>query len=741
MKITWTNFLGHTGYWLAAIAIATTGWTFYGSTVKARESQALVERTLEIQQGLAQLAEAMYRLASAQRGYLLSGEKTFANEHRALHGSAEKWLGRLVTLSASDPTLAAKIARLETLVARRISAMGAVHFDGVARGTALALDDARQMAILDDEIESVERVEMGLLKANRAQQREILDHSLELLGLAMAACLAVMIPGYVGFIAQARSRQRVQLALVKSRDAAERASRAKSTFLATVSHEIRTPMNGVLGMLELLSLTRLDREQRATLGIVRESGTSLLRIIDDLLDFSKIEAGKLTIVPEVASIDAIVASVFGIFAGNASSKGLTLKRFVDPVISAAVVVDPVRLQQVLRNFVMNSIKFTHQGHIEIRAELLERKPGTDVVRFSVKDTGIGISRDDQEKLFQPFAQAGGVAHHGAGTGLGLSICQRLATLMGGTLAMQSEVGSGTTMLLTLPLQVADAAALTSRLDRDEVQHMHRACRTAPTVARAEADGTLVLLVDDHPINRLVLMRQVNSLGYATEIAENGVEALAKWESRRFGMVITDCNMPQMDGFALARAIRESEHRLGSAHMPIVACTANAMDGEAGKCFAAGMDDYLAKPIELARLQDKLDRWLPIPADSAAARLPALDPSILDVFSQGDAAVRSEILQQFRRYNDEDGVQLKRALKEGDAARVASTSHRIKGASRTIGASGLASVCERIERASRANDMQAATADSGAFDEELDRLNSSIGPPRAATKNSPIEVHS
>jgi two-component system sensor histidine kinase EvgS len=375
---------------------------------------------------------------------------------------------------------------------------------------------------------------------------------------------------------------------------------------------------------------------------------------------------------------------------------------------------------------MNAIKFTYQGYIEIRAELRERQPGTDVVRFSVKDTGIGISPADQARLFQPFVQAGeGVARQAGGTGLGLSICQRLAALMGGSVDISSEVGHGTTVYFTLPLKIADAASLLKRSDPGEqLQQMHKDCRAAPAVEDAVAEGTLVLLVDDHPINRLVLMRQVNSLGYATEIAENGVTALAKWESRRFGLVITDCNMPEMDGFELARSIREHEAGSGKGRIPIIACTANAMEGEAGKCFAAGMDDYLAKPIELAGLQKKLDRWLPIPDDAPG---PAIDPTVLDEFSGGDNVVRLEILQQFRLYNDRDGAQLKLAMQDGDLAQVTRTSHRIKGASRTIGAMDLASVCERIELAGRANDTQAVAANAEAFTEELERLNACIGP--------------
>jgi CheY-like chemotaxis protein len=502
-----------------------------------------------------------------------------------------------------------------------------------------------------------------------------------------------------------------------------------------MSHEIRTPMNGVLGLLELLNLTRLDSEQRATLTVASESSRALLRIIDDILDFSNVEAGRLALGPVPASVQEVVSRACQIHSGIASSRGLLLQQRIDPRVGPVLVFDPLRVGQILNNFISNALKFTREGSVTVAVESLHRTDGTERVRFSVADTGIGIPADAAGQLFEPFQQADiATAARFGGTGLGLAICKRLAGMMGGSVHMDSREGEGTTVSFEAEFPIGNADDLLAVIRRDEaprqLARQVTARRRAPSVSHAEQEGRLVLVADDHPTNRLVLSRQVAALGYGLVTAENGVEALALWRAHRIGLVLTDCNMPELNGYDLARAIRTTEQEQGLPRTPIVACTANALDNEGGRCLAAGMDDILIKPVNLVDLMGRLDQWLPLPApdggpDAQPPPASLLDPGVLEAITGGDAAVERGVLLDYREVNEADLALLQQELAGVDAGPALLRVHRMKGAARTVGAQQVAQACERLERALRTEGAPGARSAFAAVQAEAARLHGHI----------------
>jgi two-component system, NarL family, sensor histidine kinase EvgS len=519
-------------------------------------------------------------------------------------------------------------------------------------------------------------------------------------------------------------RKQLEQALRDSEARAHEANVAKSAFLATMSHEIRTPMIGVTGMVEILAHTALDPEQRRALNIIQSSADSLLQIIGDILDFSKIEAGRLELSPTPVDLARVLRMSVANFGGSASSKGLLLACDIDERIAPAYVADALRVRQILSNFLSNAIKFTERG--EVRASLewhgaaREAGPlGGDRLSFRVTDTGIGVSEAQQQRLFQPFAQAeDDTTRRFGGTGLGLAICRRLADLMGGAVTMESTPGTGTTMRLDVTLPRADPAEITVEDEIVPAATSAIAPRRAPTIEVAERERSLVRLVDDHPTNRAVIARQLALAGYASEAAEDGEQGLLRWRTGRYALVLSDVHMPRMDGYQLARAIREEEAREGRARTPIVALTAAALKGEAERCLAAGMDDYLAKPVGIPALATMLGRWLPhtqmastpAPEQSLvppAASCPTLDASVLEELTGGDARDIRALLDDFLSGTAVDLAALEAAHAAGDLPALTREAHKIKGAARIVGAVALGEFASRLEAAARAGDAEVA----------------------------------
>jgi PAS domain S-box-containing protein len=496
-------------------------------------------------------------------------------------------------------------------------------------------------------------------------------------------------------------QKEAEAALKDARDAALAAVELKSQFVANVSHEIRTPMNGILGMVQLLLGSRLEPRQKEFAQAIARSAEALMAIINDLLDFSKMEAGRLTLESIDFDLKALLKDILELYASRAAAKRLALRLVLGDGLPAWVRGDPLRLRQILLNLLDNAIKFTEQGEIRLGVDLAEGRP--EHLRFSVRDTGIGMSEETQGRVFQAFAQAdGSVSRKYGGTGLGLTICRQLAELMGGELSLESAPGQGSCFRLILPMPACHAA-----------EEVH--AEPGPQVLRFP--GVSVLVAEDNPVNQKLLGFMLEDLGVRVVQAGDGKVAYDMLAEASVDLVLMDCQMPEWDGLTACRAIRAREAAEGRARLPVIALTANAMPGYADVCREAGMDDYLAKPLRLEDLVDALARQLPgravaaetggaAPAQPDAPPAGAFDLEKLRRICRGDAVQVDEMLRLFVSSTEGLLAELARAVGNRDAAQAARQAHQIKGASAYLGAAEVTRLAAETETLAKAADWPA-----------------------------------
>jgi len=513
------------------------------------------------------------------------------------------------------------------------------------------------------------------------------------------ARLAGLLESIGGQLGTAVERLQVQAELLDAnrelagaRDQALAASRAKSEFLANMSHEIRTPMNGVLGMADLLLTGDLSDESRGYAETIHSSGEALLAILNDVLDFSKIEAGKMDFEEVPFDPRRCLDDVAALMDGRARERGVALTAMATAAVPRQVVGDPSRSRQVLLNLVGNAVKFTQDGEVAIRLGVAEGG-----LLFEVVDTGIGISEEAKEQLFDAFTQAdSSTSRRFGGTGLGLAISRRLVEGMGGEIGVESVEGEGTAFWFILPLHAVEGQI--------EVA-------TAATAPAAVARPLHLLLAEDNAVNRLVATKCVERLGHTVESAANGREAVATWQGGRFDAVLMDCQMPEMDGYEATAEIRRLEREGGvERRTPIIALTAHAMGGDRERCLAAGMDDYVAKPLRSDELTDALARAVethPTPdppgstttEDAMDAVIP-MDLTHLRELVGGDEEVMGEILDLFMEDAPRQIAALGEAITQGNWEEAGRLAHTLKGSASNVGAEPLRHAAWSLEKRSK-----------------------------------------
>ena len=533
-------------------------------------------------------------------------------------------------------------------------------------------------------------------------------------GFTIAAALLLVAIAWITYLQRVIARrQQLVNELNAAKQRADEANRAKTTFLATMSHEIRTPMNAVIGMLEL-AMKKADQGiiDRFAIEVASVSARELLDLIGDILDIARIESGHLSLNPKRSNIKSLVEAVTRMFDGLARQKQLSLVCESSPAADVDVLIDPIRFKQIVSNLLSNAIKFTNKGEVRLT---LTVQPAHDAQHVSVclrvADTGVGISVQDQSRLFSPFVQASNNTQSSRqGSGLGLVICRELCEMMGGQLHLDSLEGLGTQIDIVMVVPV---------LEHEE--HAVDGHEPEPGIGRS----LNILVVDDYPANRMLLAQQLSYLGHRVTDAENGVLGLKAWRLGYFDVVITDCSMPLMNGYQLAQAIRAEEAQLARAACQIFGFTANAQPGEVERCLEAGMDRCLFKPISLKDLSaclatGQVQSLKGLNGDESG-RDDEIDLTYLKQLSQGDESMIQGLLAELATRNRQDLAALIELFVKDDYAGMAALAHGIKGGGRLVRARKLIECCEQLEAVCQAGEPQGLTVAVDALHSSMEQL--------------------
>lgn len=501
--------------------------------------------------------------------------------------------------------------------------------------------------------------------------------------------------------------------LTSARDQAIESSKLKSWFLANISHELRTPLSAALGMNELLLHTGLTTDQKSFAESVQSSGQALLSLVNDLLDLSKIEAGKVTIESVPVDIDDLSRECLGLFEVPAKNKRLELKCYVDPRVPRRLFGDPARIKQVLVNLVGNAVKFTDKGEVTLQVVIRADHPDSMDVEFTIIDTGIGLSTEERDQIFKPFAQVDQTtSRRYGGAGLGLTISKHLVELMGGSIGVSSSKQRGSSFWFTVPMHLAPESAVIGGPDD----------KAAALGVRLSGN---VLVVEDDALLQQLTVTQLSHLGLKRHVVADGLEAIAAVKGNKFDLILMDCHLPLMDGYEATQRIREMEKQTGE-HITIVAMTAGAMPGDYERCQQSGMDDYLSKPYTLKELREKLAKYLPASDGESAREAKVMSNNgeervdepvpvegleskeLLNFLRIKQIAPPDKVPMLLSLYISSVKTSLltiEKCVTEKDSKEIAAQAHKILGSSRTIDAYEMVDITTQLYSAAKADDWK------------------------------------
>ncbi len=709
-------------------------WSFYVLNEMSEHFYAIGRDTYRQRFLCTEFQTLMVDMETGLRGYLLTGDSRFLEPYAKAKGKLRVTIEEFVKESRPDHALHLIASTCKWQAQRWVRLTADPMIDMRAAWGRAGPPPAKLVDLVQQRRgkELMDAVRRHLRRYQEKLDRQTNDklqrlgqlHRMVLLHIFISLGLMILVVGLMEWLAYSRLRriETVKEALVDkesqlSRTVAEldRANQAKGLFLATMSHELRTPMNAVIGMSDLLLYTELDEEQRDQVETIHASAESLVDMVNDLLDYSKIEAGRLRLESVDFNLGKLLRSVTRMLAVKAREKGLALSHAVEPGVPTRLRGDPTRLRQVLVNLVGNGLKFTERGGVKVRVSLAGREGRRVTLRFAVSDTGMGIPAGRMDRLFKLFSQADdSISRTHGGTGLGLVISRQLAELMGGGIGVESEPGKGSTFWFTAVLERQSARPAAS-----EGQAAARAAGPgAREAASAAADGAapagrqpLVLVAEDNPTNQKVILGILRSMGCRGVAAANGRAAVKMAAETRFDLVLMDLEMPELDGMEATRLIRDPGSGSLDPAVPVIAMTGHAGKEVRERCRAAGMHDYLCKPIQLQRMLEVLQRSLP------GYKLRAMDTDRppgpqREVFAleellariDGDTGLIQEIFAGFHDHARQTLGDLKRALAEGRAEAVRQGAHSLKGAYANLAAHRLSDLAERMEQAARIKDL-------------------------------------